>query len=344
MKERELSYKVRAGRVGKEGYRGCLVLPTRHGEIILAATIPDGALAAFRLGMRTLLRDPEVGMLGPDAVRSLASEVGCPCIGGVVDTIQSGLSALGPWGAAGSALLGGINSLFGSTTYGGPVIRPENLPAEGSTTNLIRIARHVGITPGMPLATAKPKLENGLRQNWAGSDHNDARRLLGALTALGAMPPTLEQLANVATRIGPDGQLNLPRPPAPQPQQLPAVRRQLPPPPPSPALAQGFAQYLEQQLPAESVAPFLGAASALQQGYDLATGPAGPELFGQAAPDLSAWLANSMQSNDAVAGVQLHDAPRARAVLARAESHLDPRVTEAVRAARMFHDYLHEGM
>ena len=342
---RELTYKVRAGRVGKEGYRGCIMLPTKHGEIILTATIPDGAVNAFRMGVRQLLREPEVGALGPYALRTLATEVGCPCIGGVVDTIQTGLSALGPWGAAASAGLGAINSLFGGGTYGGPVVRPENLPAEGSTTNLLRIARHVGITPGMAVPAAKAKLENGLRQNWAGADHNDARKLIGALNALGQMPPTLEQLANVATRVGPDGQLNLPRPPQ-MPMQRPQMQRpQMPaPPPPSPALAQGFVDMMGGQMEPEQLAPYLGAAATLADAYELATGPGGEQLFGQAAPDMGAWLAASMQAADNIAGVELYDAPKARDRLARASAHLDPRITEAVRAARQFHEYLHEGM
>jgi hypothetical protein len=356
---RELRYTVRAGRIGDDGYRGCLVLPTRHGEIILCATIPDGALKAFRQGLRMLSQSPEVGALGPSVVRELATECGAPCIGGVVDTIQSGLSALGPWGAAASAGLGAINSLFGGGTYGGPVIRPENLPAEGSTTNIIRIARHVGITNGMAVDDAKRRLENGLRQNWAGADHNDARKLIGALNALGSMPPTIEQLANVATRVDANGRLNLPPPPqapqrpqyAPQPArpqyapQRPQYAPQRPPPaPPSPALAQAMGALYQGQMQPADLAPYLGAASALAQGAELASSPAGAEFFGAEADPMAQWLQGAMQANDAVAGVELFDAPRARAILARGESSLDPRVTEAVRAAKSFHQYLHEGM
>ena len=350
---RELTYTVRAGRIGDDGYRGCIVLPTRHGEIILCATIPDGALKAFRQGLRMLASSPEVGALGPSVVRELASEVGAPCIGGTLETIQSGLSALGPYGAIASAGLGAINSLFGGGTYGGPVIRPENLPAEGSTTNLVRIARHVGISNGMAVDDAKRRLENGLRQNWAGADHNDARKLLGALNALGSMPPSVEQLANVATRVDAQGRLNLPAPPPPppppqRPQYAPQRPQYAPPPPvtapPSPALAQGLAAMLDGQMNPGALAPYLGAASTLAQAADLASSPAGADLFGSEADPMAAWLNGAIQANDAVAGVELFDAPRARAILSRGERSLDPRVTEAVRAAKMFHQYLHEGM
>lgn len=354
---RELRYTVRAGKIGTDGYRGCIVLPTRHGEIILCATIPEGALREFGRGLRMLASSPEVGALGPSVVRELASEVGCSCVGGTIETIQSGLSTLGPYGAIASAGLGIVNSLFGGGTYGGPVIRPENLPAEGSTTNLVRIARHVGITDSTPVANARARLENGLRQNWAGSDHNDARRLLGALNALGSMPPTVAQLANVATRVDAQGRLNLPPPPPAQRPQMPAQRPQYAPPPPrpqyapppftappSPALAQGLAQMLDGQMSPADLAPYLGAASTLAQAADLASSPAGEDLFGAEADPMAAWLNGAVQANDAVMGVELFDAPRARAILSRGEASLDPRVTEAVRAAKMFHQYLHEGM
>lgn len=355
---RELRYTVRAGRIGDDGYRGCIVLPTRHGEIILCATIPEGALREFGRGLRMLAASPEVGALGPSVVRELASEVGCSCVGGTIETIQSGLNTLGPYGALASAGLGIVNSLFGGGTYGGPVVRPENLPAEGSTTNLVRIARHVGITNGMAVDDAKRRLENGLRQNWAGADHNDARKLLGALNALGSMPPTIEQLANVATRVDANGRLNLPPPPqAPQrpqyaapparPQYAPQRPQYAPQPiaaPPSPALAQGLAQMLDGQMNPADLAPYLGAASTLAQAADLASSPAGADLFGAQADPMAAWLNGAVQANDAVMGVELFDAPRARAILSRGESSLDPRVTEAVRAAKMFHQYLHEGM
>ena len=365
---RELRYTVRAGKIGTDGYRGCIVLPTRHGEIILCATIPEGALREFGRGLRMLASSPEVGALGPSVVRELASEVGCSCVGGTIETIQSGLSTLGPYGAIASAGLGIVNSLFGGGTYGGPVIRPENLPAEGSTTNLVRIARHVGITNGMAVNDAKRRLENGLRQNWAGADHNDARKLLGALNALGSMPPTVEQLANVATRVDAQGRLNLPPPPPAQRPQMPAQRPQYAPPPPrpqyappppprpqyappppvaappSPALAQGLAQMLDGQMSPADLAPYLGAASTLAQAADLASSPAGADLFGAEADPMAAWLNGAVQANDAVMGVELFDAPRARAILSRGEASLDPRVTEAVRAAKMFHQYLHEGM
>ena len=350
--QREIRWTVRAGRLGSEGYRGCLVLPTRHGEIVVCATVPDGAVRAFRDGLRRVLKEaPEVGAWGGDIVGDIGERVGLPCVGGVLESVQAGLGSLGPYGALASAGLGAISSLFGGGTYGGPVLRPENLPAEGSTTNLLRIARHVQLAPGMAVAEATRRLENGLRQNWAGADHNDARKLLAALRALGAMPATLEQLANVATRVGPDGRLNLPQMPAPQaaprpvPQAAPRPVPQAAPRPvvPAPGLAQAFGGLLDGSINPGEFAPHLGAASTIQQGLDLATSPAASDIFGAAADPLANWLAMAAQSADAVSGADLLDAPRARAILTRAQTSLDPRVIEAVNAARAFHSYLHEG-
>ncbi len=348
--QREIRWTVRAGRLGSEGYRGCLVLPTRHGEIVVCATVPDGAVRAFRDGLRRVLQEaPEVGAWGGDIVGDIGERVGLPCVGGVLESVQAGLGALGPYGALASGALGAISSLFGGGTYGGPVVRPENLPAEGSTTNLVRIARHVGITDSTPVAAARARLENGLRQNWAGSDHNDARRLLGALNALGRVP-SVDQLAAVATRVGPDGRLNLPQMPAPQPAPRPvpqaAPRPAMPAPRPvvpAPGLAQAFGGLLDGSINPGELAPYLGAASTIQQGLDLATSPAAPSIFGAAADPLANWLAMAAQSADAVSGADLLDAPRARAILTRAQTSLDPRVIEAVNAARAFHQYLHEG-
>lgn len=110
---------------------------------------------------------------------------------------------LGPAGAALGGLLGGLlGGVIGdeaSGSGGGPVVRPASLPGEGSLANLERIARFVGLTDGMDVVTARGRLQQGLTQNWAGPDHNDARRLLAELgTANSGTIPSVSQLAQLA--------------------------------------------------------------------------------------------------------------------------------------------------
>ena len=59
--EKTLNYSVRAGRVGRDGYRAAILFPTRHGELVLSATVPEGAAHAFGSQLRDLMRSQLVG-------------------------------------------------------------------------------------------------------------------------------------------------------------------------------------------------------------------------------------------------------------------------------------------
>ena len=77
------------------------------------------------------------------------------------------------------------------------------LPSDGpQIANMVRVARHVGVSPGMTTTYAGPLLGAGIEnQNWDASDRADAQLMYDALPKLGGTIPDLRDLAFWALNV-----------------------------------------------------------------------------------------------------------------------------------------------
>lgn len=342
MDERRFCYTVRSGRQGLEGWRAAIALPTRHGEIVISAVVPDGAITAFRDGLRRLTAPGVEGAHMGD-VSTLIGECGLECVGDIMPAIQSGLSMLGPYGAAASAALGAITSLFG----GGPPPprfdpnRPPSLPAPGTVANLSRIMAHVGVRTGMPVAEARRRLESGMAQRWNENDHNDAARLVAVLPPGGTV--STDQLAALGAAQA--AQAGRPAVPEARPAARPAAAPQRPAAalPPAPGTAAALVSMLrpEGALSPAMVAPALAAPSTLALAHRVVS--AVPGAF-EAPADFARMLRAALTMTDAVSGAELvgMESSRRQLANARARSARSPVLREALAAARGLHQWMHE--
>lgn len=330
--DKQLTYSVRAGRVGGDGYRAAILFPTRHGELILSATVPAGAAQAFGAQLRDLMRRQLVGGEhdGMADVARAARDCRVEGLEALLPAAQAGLSMLpipGPAAGIISQALPALAGLLGGASSAPPPRfdpnRPANLPPPGSPANLERIARFVGVADGMDAAQARSKLAEGAAQRWNQGDHDDALLLLGALPASG--PVQLSQLVAAAAA---------PSPPAAMPRT--AAQAALPA---APATAAAMASLAAGALPARAAAPALAVPGVLAQAAQLTA--QAPGLFGPRALDFHALSRSIMDAADAVVGAEVLSMPGARAQLEAMRACEDPRVAEALRAAGGFHNWLH---
>ena len=97
--EKTLQYTVRAGRLGNDGYRAALMFPTRYGNVIFSAEVPQGAVACMREHLRRALREASVS--GAD---DFLPAVGEAC-GATGDEIAGIWDTIAPWVSRGIRML-----------------------------------------------------------------------------------------------------------------------------------------------------------------------------------------------------------------------------------------------
>ena len=305
--EKQLNIVVRSSREGQTGWKGCIVLPAKHGEIVLCATIPDGTIS----DLRALLRGELVS--GAQSWEEVGAEVG---FGGLADLAGGAISA--------------IASLFEQKRAAGPdQPRPGNLPAGGTAANIARIMRHVGITAGMSTSEAKAKLRTGAAQDWARADQTDALAAAEALT--GATVPDIDSVAAAIAQIAAGG--------VPSPTQSQIIQPRIVP---TPGLTTSIlnlgttAPGAVSPQPAQDVrlASMLGGGALLNPIAQMPM-PQATDLFGASAPGVAQMVRGALRSLDTQAAANIAD-PAARAALQAARESTEQRVANALRIADVF--------
>ena len=325
-------YTIRAGRQG-DAYRAAIMLPSRHGEIVVSASVPFAATRELQQYLRAALLSDSVGCGCVGGIADVAQLAHAQGVGGIWETVgplaQAGISAI-PIPGAGllAQALPALMDLFGA----GPPPprfdpnRPATLPPGGSPENLRRILQFVGVREGMPRDEAARRLSAGRANRWNRTDFDDAEHLEQALEA----GPV--NVARVVARATPGAPAGVPT--APQPRARMDG-------PPLPAQASALAQLATGALSAPQAsaqmagnAALLGAAQALR---------AAPELF-EGAPDFAALMRGTLDAADTLIGGELLGVPSLVARLDRSDraAQSDPRVAEYLRAARGLHSWMHD--
>ncbi len=289
----EGTYTIRAGSLGRDGYRACLLLPTRHGEIVFSATIPAGAIAQFRPRLCDLVRSCAVSGSdsGPTDVVDLAQDCDVQGVGDLISSLAQGASALGPLGGLAGGAIQALGGLFG----GGPPPprfdphRPRSLPAGGSPENLRRILDFVHVADGEDASSARRKLVEGASNHWNVTDYDDAMHLVGALPQSG--PISTAVLVAHATPGAPPSVSVAP--------PLPGTAAMLAHLASSGAGVPGVSPAQLHALTARGLAGPAAVSQALHALSDA------PSLFGPASVDFSRLLAGVMRAGDARVGSQL---------------------------------------